>query len=77
VHGILAGWRKKRQGGPVGAVPAHAEPTRPTSPSNRSQPRSNGRAVNGLAAMTVSDRRAHDARRALIAVAVAALSLVR
>jgi uncharacterized membrane protein YvlD (DUF360 family) len=27
VHGILAGWRKKLQGGPVGAVPAHAEPT--------------------------------------------------
>jgi hypothetical protein len=31
----------------------------------------------GSAAMTVSYRRAHDARRALIAVAVAALSLVR
>jgi hypothetical protein len=27
VHGILAGWRKKLHGGPVGAVPAHAEPT--------------------------------------------------
>jgi uncharacterized membrane protein YvlD (DUF360 family) len=26
VHGILAGWRKTLQGGPVAAVPAHAEP---------------------------------------------------
>jgi uncharacterized membrane protein YvlD (DUF360 family) len=25
VHGILAGWRKTLQGGPVGAVPAHAD----------------------------------------------------
>ena len=27
VHGILAGWRKKLQGGPIDAVPARAEPT--------------------------------------------------
>jgi hypothetical protein len=27
VHGILAGWRKTLQGGPIAAVPAHAERT--------------------------------------------------